>query len=1068
MSDSTHGSSVDCEMTRLNDLALSASHRGVLICDEHRRIVMANPGFEKLTGYSSAEVLGKNCSFLQGKETDPGTVEKLRSALRAGQSFDGEILNYRKDGSAFWNELSIVPIHDENGRLVRFVGIHQDVTARKRVGESLGLNAQLEPVARLQMEKARLIAAQSVARIGSWETDFSTLEVTWSAETYRIFGINPEDFRPTHQGFLEFVHPEDRARVDEAFVRSVGNPSAQMIEHRLLLPDGSIVYVEERWQTFFNEEGKPLSAIGTCQEITSRKESELATERMLHRLTEAQRIGLIGDWEWEPTSNKVSWSPQVYEIFGLDPSSGPPPAFEDQKCFFDAENWKVLRKRVHQALTTGEPQECEVWGLRPDGEQVRIQARAVPRKDESARVCGLYGTVQDITLLKKVQLALRESEDRFASAFENAPIGVALVGLDGKWLKVNRAVCDLVGYTKAELMTLTFQDITYPEDLASDLDNVRQLLDGTIRVYEMEKRYIHAQGHLVTVLLTVTLVRDEQNKPSYFISQIQDITERKKAEEALILTSKRLELAAKASKVGIWEWDIANGVLHWDEQMFALYGMDSDPGISGLDLWQRHLHPEDYQRVQDKMNEALQPDGIPFDMSFRILVQPGNIIRHIRAQSLVLRDENSRPIRMLGTNWDETEQVEREEMLRKNLETERTLRLQASAGENAKSEFLAVMSHEIRTPMNGVIGFAEVLLQSPDLSPEDREITQTIVSSGEALLRILDDILDFSRIEAGRLAIEKRIFSPRELIDGIRALFHRKLQEKGLEFIISMDSDLPDGLEGDAGRIRQILINLIGNALKFTEHGSIEVSARVSKQAEGEFLEFAVRDSGMGIRPDRVQAIFEPFAQEDSSISRRHGGTGLGITISRRLAELMGGSLQLTSSQPGVGTTFTLLLPIGRGENTKTSSQTQDGTGLKLDENFALQRPQKILVVEDDKVNLKLILFVLRKLGYTPLIAGTGTEALATFSRENPDCILMDVQMPDMDGLEATRKIRETEKNRGLPPVFISAITANTMPEDRQRCFDAGVNAYLNKPLKLQAIANVLVEAEKSRKKSTI
>lgn len=928
---------LDDHMSGLTELALSSIPRGVLICDASRRIIFANSGFERLTGFSRDEVMGQNCSFLQGPATDPATIETLRSLLRAGKPFDGQILNYRKDGSPFWNELSVSPIHDENGLLIRFIGVQQDITARKQTEAALLRYEQRDQVAQLQMDKARLLAAQSVAKVGSWETNFATLEVTWSEETHHIFGTDPETFQPTHQKFLGFVHPDDRERVDEVFVRSGNDPLPQMIEHRLLLGDGSVRYVEERWQTFFDQAGMAERAIGTCQDISQRKESELATIHTLRRLNEAQSIGRIGDWVLEISTGNVSWSDQVFEIFGMDSSAAAAPNLDIQKSYYDEKSWSVLLEKVQQAIGTGEPQDYELVILRPDGTQVQVLARAMPDKDESGRVFGLHGTVQDITQLKKAQ-------------------------------------------------------------------------------------------------------------------------------EALLLTSKRLEVAARASKVGIWEWDIATGVLHWDEQMIGLYGVCADPGELPLDTWQRHLHPEDYERVHATMNEALKPNGMPFESSFRIITQPDKTVKHVRAQAIVLRDDHGQPLKMLGTNWDESQQVEREEVLRQNLENERILRLQASAGENAKSEFLAVMSHEIRTPMSGVIGFAELLLQSPELSLENREISRTIVSSGEALLRILDDILDFSRIEAGRLAIEKNAFSPENLIDEVRALFLKQIQEKGLEFVVEMKPDVPSKVLGDSGRIRQILVNLIGNALKFTEHGSIQVAVEMTEDSNGvRYLRWIVSDSGMGIAPDRMQAVFEAFAQQDSSISRRHGGTGLGLTISRRLAELMGGSLELTRSQPDVGTAFSLCIPVDENGVPETVDQQNPEPTIPLDTSFASSYPQKILVAEDDKVNLKLIVSVLRKLGYNPLTACNGLKAVEIYQREQPACVLMDMQMPEIDGTEATRRIRQMEKLQALTPAYISAVTANTLPRDRERFFEAGVNAFLNKPLKIQAIARMLVEASNSR-----
>lgn len=418
---------------------------------------------------------------------------------------------------------------------------------------------------------------------------------------------------------------------------------------------------------------------------------------------------------------------------------------------------------------------------------------------------------------------------------------------------------------------------------------------------------------------------------------------------------------------------------------------------------------------------------------------------------------------MLGTNWDVTNEVTREEILRAKLENESNLLQQALAGQKAKTDFMAVMSHEIRNPMNGVLGFAELLSHSDDLTLSDRELCQTIVSSGETLLRILDDLLDFSRIEGGRLKIEKKNFSLRELVRAVEFHFRRQMQEKALDFQVSLDDELPETMVGDSGRIRQVLLNLLGNALKFTEHGTVRLDVRSSfESAKVKILEFTISDSGPGIPSKMAEAVFAPFTQADSSISRRYGGTGLGLSISSKLADLMGGEIRIGDSQLE-GVTFIFRVPFDSSEQPQNSRSDTPVLPLRVDSSFAFSHPLSILVVEDDKVNLKLIAGLLRKLGYAPLSASNGREAVALYAQESPDCIFMDLQMPEMDGIEATSSIRAFEALHSISPVFISALTANIVPEHQLRCFDAGMNAYLNKPIKSESIMNTLVAAENFR-----
>jgi signal transduction histidine kinase len=416
-----------------------------------------------------------------------------------------------------------------------------------------------------------------------------------------------------------------------------------------------------------------------------------------------------------------------------------------------------------------------------------------------------------------------------------------------------------------------------------------------------------------------------------------------------------------------------------------------------------------------------------------------------------------------GRIWtfrDVTEERNREKKLSEALTREKELARAAQAGNRAKSEFLAVMSHEIRTPMNGILGFAELLAGSPDLPADCRDYVKTIASSGEALLRILDDILDFSRLEAGGLKIEKSLFSPRELLESIHTLLAPHASEKGLEFSTAVDDGVPEWLWNDAGRLRQVLLNLTGNAIKFTEHGSITLGMRHSCPYGNNGppqLEFYVRDTGPGIPEEKLAHIFDPFTQVDSSISRRFGGTGLGLSISRNLVKLMGGEL-IAVSKAGAGSEFRVTLPIDIGEG--RAPVISDSTATVLDETFATKHPLRILLVEDDRINLKLMLMMLRKLGYEPRVAFDGIDAVEIYRREHVDCILMDLQMPRKDGLQATLEIREIEKsNSSGQHAFIAALTANIVAENRRQCFEAGMDRYINKPIKRAQLAKMLEQA---------
>ncbi len=462
------------------------------------------------------------------------------------------------------------------------------------------------------------------------------------------------------------------------------------------------------------------------------------------------------------------------------------------------------------------------------------------------------------------------------------------------------------------------------------------------------------------------------------------------------------------------------------------------------------IHPQDLAHADQRVQQTLRGEYPPA-FELRLQTRAGEYLDAELTMTRLVEGETVSGI--LGIAHDVGARKRIQQALRAAKEA-------AEAASQAKSDFLANMSHEIRTPLNAIIGLTSLLLDS-SLPPDLSGYVETIRSSGDTVLALINDLLDFSKIESGMMELEEQPFGLKDCLAGPLDLLAAKAEAKGLELGCNLDASCPEVVVGDVTRLRQILVNLLSNAVKFTSQGSVTVAARC-RPTGGELLELelAVRDTGVGIAADKMEKIFQSFSQADASTSRNYGGTGLGLTISQRLAELMGGRIR-AESEPGKGSTFRCTVRVRPADETARPAASAYRSAADIDRHLSRRIPLRILVAEDNVVNQRVAQLLLRRMGYRADLAADGEEVIDCLKRQRYDVVLMDVQMPHLDGLEATRRIHRLWEGEERPQIV--AMTAATSRDDRERCFAAGMDDFVGKPIRTGELQAALLRSARAR-----
>lgn len=729
--------------------------------------------------------------------------------------------------------------------------------------------------------------------------------------------------------------------------------------------------------------------------------------------------------------------------------------------------------------------------------------------DDKGVSLGRRACNRDVTESKLAKTMLVDNQAELKAVYDNAPVMMCLVDASRRIIYANSEFTDFLGLSEDELKgghaCGVFGCCNVNDDPrgcgyganCKSCTLLRAIEDSfqTGAAHRNDEHSItlvrNGIDHKLTLLGSTALV--ESNNSKHLLLCLHDISERKQVEEKLLSTNSKLEdasyemslintqleqrrqelliardevvtanertaLATRAGSVGIWEYDVVNKIRVWDDQMYRLYGVDSDSSVDIYQTWLAGLHPDDTQRVNNEFRMALRGES-NIDTSFRV-VWPDGSVHYIRALAIVDRDPLGQPLRMIGTNWDISTYKEAEDALfdfsealkEKNAQLEIALK-DAEQATLAKSQFLANMSHEIRTPLTAVIGFTDLALQSSQQSYQE-ECIRKISIAGVTLLHLVNDLLDFSKIEAGELMMEMEPFRLNDLISNLEAVFYNSAIDKGLEFVSHCPLDYC--LFGDSHRLSQVIANLLSNAIKFTKNGSVRLRVSSPEREDNKIkLLFSIHDTGIGISAHDLGRIFESFTQADGSTSRKYGGTGLGLSISKRLVEMMGGEIFCESSI-GTGSTFSFTAWLQIGEpaccQRDNSHDTYGRDNEVLANNFSWAR---ILVADDNEINQELVVELLKEAGAYVDVANNGKEALTMIFENNIpyDLVLMDIQMPVMDGYEATRLIRSDQRFTDLP---IVALTGNALVSEQNNTMESGFTGFLPKPYTIQILYDTI------------
>lgn len=746
-----------------------------------------------------------------------------------------------------------------------------------------------------------------------------------------------------------------------------------------------------------------------------------------------------GVWDWDCKTDRLYWSPRFKELIGYEDHEIDP-VLDDFVSRLHPEDKDKTVEQLQGHIKQQGPYDVEYRLRHKAGHYVWCHAAGQAQWDEQGNPIRMAGSISEITDRK----ATEEENKMLSMIASRTDNGAIITDAQGKVQWINEGFVKLTGYSLDEMKGKTPGSVLQgPDTCPKAVERIRRNLELHNGFHETLINY-HKNGQPYWIEIEVQPIRDGQGQITNFMAIERDVSERINHEAQLKAQQNRLEFALQASRTGLWDWHVESGGTYFSDTWYTMLGYEPGELPMKVQSWIDLTEPDDLKGAMAALEDYFQGKTDRYTSEIRVKNKAGEWQWMLDVGEAVERDQQGNVTRMVGLHVD----IDEQKRTQFELAQARDLAEQAN---QAKSAFVANMSHEIRTPMNAILGFADLLLDTGQAEADKRSHAQTITRHGKHLMSILNDILDLSKIESGKFTTEAVAFEPGELFEDIIRLMRPKAENHGIA--LSYDaSELPKHITSDPTRIRQVILNLVGNAIKFTEDGEVRLKASLSQGNDGKAtLTCNVIDTGIGITDEQKKLLFKPFSQADESTTRRFGGTGLGLSISSSLCKMLGGTIDC-ESKPGQGSTFTatFVVQVDESEKKPTPSQNCDTC------DTAVLAGKRILIVEDGIDNQRLLQHYFRKADARIELAENGEvgreKAIHAWQADDPfDMVLMDMQMPVLDGYEATAQLREAGYTR---PII--ALTAHASAHDRDKCLAAGCTDYLSKPADRQKLLQLV------------